>query len=170
MTSDSDKTFEFMNDFEREILQLSDLLSIVDLACEHVEGSRVDEATNLLIALKLLIESKEDRLHSHFQKAWQQFMVPTYRKAYGLKKTWAVKVGPEGEIIFPDDLIHEVQFKDHDLLDVCVNELNNTIIVKKVCGVDDEQQTGCMGDILSDEQIQALREKGLKQFVNTPLD
>jgi bifunctional DNA-binding transcriptional regulator/antitoxin component of YhaV-PrlF toxin-antitoxin module len=160
---DFDSAAPFMNEFEQEILDTHSMNKIIDLACHHIEALEVDEATNLLIALKLLINSKEDRLHDFFQKAWNEFMVPAHQQARLSRKTWTVEMGPEGVIQLPDDLVEHIGWEEWDLVDVYVNEDDNTIVIKRL--PDNEENYpeggGCMGDILTDEEIKTIEEKGV---------
>jgi bifunctional DNA-binding transcriptional regulator/antitoxin component of YhaV-PrlF toxin-antitoxin module len=159
---DFHSTAPFMNDFEQEIVDLSSLNKIIDLACHHIERLEVDETTNLLIALKLLLSSKEDKLHGFFQKAWHEFMIPAHQQAQSNKKTWTVEMGADGIIVFPPDLVEEVGFEEWDIVDVSFDKTNNTIVIKKVPESEENypEGVGCMGDTLSPEEIQTVEEKG----------
>lgn len=128
----------FMNDFEQEIVDISSVNKIIDLACNHIEALEVDNATNLLIALKLILESKEGALYHLFQKAWSEFMVPAHQQTYLPRKTWTVEVGEDGLITFPDDLVKQVGLEEWDLVDVYVNEADGTIVVSRVWGLGDD--------------------------------
>jgi len=169
--TDFDSVAPLMNDFEQEILEIHSMNKIIDLACHHIEGLEVDEATNLLIALKLLLSSKEDRLHDFFQKAWNEFMVPAHQQTYLPRKTWTVEMGADGTITFPDDLVKRIGWEEWDLVDVYVNEADNTIVIKRL--PDNEENYpeggGCMGDILTDEEIKTIEKKGV-MGLTTPWD
>lgn len=127
-----------MNDFEQEIVDIGSMDKIIDLACDHIEALEVDNATNLLIALKLILKSKEDALYHLFQKAWSEFMVPAHQQTYLPRKTWTVEVGEDGLITFPDDLVKQVGLEEWDLVDVYVNEADGTIVVSRVWGVGED--------------------------------
>ncbi len=161
--TDFNRAAPFMNDFEQEILDVGSLNKIIDLACYHIEGLEVDEATNLLIALKLLLNSKENRLHDFFQKTWQEFMVPAHQQIYQPRKTWTLEVGPEGVIQLPDDLMEILGWEEWDMLDVSVDKDTNSIIIKKVPETEENypEGGGCMGDTLTDDEIKTIQEKGV---------
>lgn len=121
-----------MNDFEQEITQLTDVSRIIDLSCEYIEGLEVDNAVNLLIALKLLLEDKENKLHNLFQKVWKEFITPLHAQEMNHKQTWTVKIENDGTIIFPESLVKKIGFKEWDLVDIYFNKEIGSIVIEKV--------------------------------------
>lgn len=148
-----DELHPFMNEFEQHITDLYALEKIVDAAMISAEALEVDKTLNLLIGLKEMLRYQSDVLHSDFTKAWEKFMTPIHKT-----KTWFAEIEVDGDyaLTIPDDILKELGWEENDLLNIEVLE-NGTISITRCA---EDPGVGCMGDELTDEQLEALKRSG----------
>lgn len=154
-----DELYPFMNEFEQHITDLYSLEKIIDAANSAIESSDEDTAMNLLIGLKEMLKYQSDVLHSDFAKAWREFMIPNHKT-----KSWLTEIGEDYTLTIPDSILRELGWEENDLLDIEALEDGTISITLSAKG-----PGGCMGDILTDEEIKTIEEKGV-MGLTTPWD
>lgn len=146
-----DTLYNFMNQFEQDILDLQTISKIIKTASYYIEGLEVDKSMNLLIAADEMLSHQTDLLHNHFQKAWKEFMSPIHKP-----EIFTTEIGEDGFLTIPDHIMKKLDWEEGDELDLEVHK-DGTITIK-LAEIDDTP--GCMGDLLSEEEIKILKEKG----------
>ncbi len=155
-----DELYPFMNEFEQHITDLYSLENIVDAINLAVESANTDRTMNLLIGLKEMIRYHSDILHNDFTKAWKEFMIPEH-----VTKTWTtnvVEIEREGDCIvtIPDHILDELGWGEGDVLSITTLR-DGTIRVVRDEIADTGEGAGCMGDDLTDEELQILKKGGV---------
>lgn len=147
-----DDLYPFMNAFEEHITDLVTVSKLIKAACYAAEGLEVDKVMNLLIAANEMLSYQTDLIHDDFQKVWEEFMTPHHKA-----KAYVTEVGEDYVVTIPDFILKELGWEEDDILDIEV--LNDgTISVKRV---DPTGPPGCMGDILTDEELETVKKRGI---------
>lgn len=146
-----DELYPFMNEFEQHITDLYSLEKIIDATAVSVESSDEDKTMNLLIGLKEMLRYQSDVLHSDFTKAWKEFMTPIHKT-----KICFAEVDGDYTLTIPDDILKELGWEENDLLNIEVLENGTISITRSTEGF----VVGCMGDELTDEQLEVLKRPG----------
>ena len=150
-----DELYPFMNEFEQHITDLYSLEKIIDAAAAAVESSNEDKTMNLLIGLKEMLRYQSDILHTDFTKAWREFMTPNHKT-----KSWFAEIDEDYNLTIPDCILKELGWEENDLLDIEALE-DGTLSITLSAKGHEEGPGGCMGDILTDEELKAVEEKGV---------